>query len=775
VKMDDPNITMDIRLKEEKAHRREFPAIVLNDASEATLSCGPTVSPLNDNEMDFRISFDKSDDNNYTPEVSYFNDLDFFKDFENEFPAIVYNDAITSKSDFLTEPTVSPQHIDEFDLKDETSLSECDEEEQNVLYFNDLFPFNVIYPDDLKLNTDNNNKIDIKRPSGDMSVTSIPDVPYADLALRKIDDMCAGDVVDFRTWPGISLETTTMSTMDLDGETFLTVPPGYYTRIDNRPTFREKKPSLEELMNKHLKESTRRRTEMEEWVKKVQENAEINTRNQSASLKNLETQIEQLTKEFHAKTVSEVNNSSFDQCKAVYDDKEDPFNNEINKSHEVSLDQIHMVQEEGISSKILSCQLPPKELNPWNFTLPCTIGSLIFYAMADLGASINVIPKSMFEYLKLARLKKTDMLVEMTDITKRAPIGIVKNVLIKIDKFLFPSDFVVIDMLKTQNETVILERPFLATIHAEIDVFNKEISLGIGDDMVTFDMNRKVNNFTTSVGTIYMINDEPSSSNDTPTDESSRVEKSDDLIQKHDSKKTRILKPNTQIPSAHFCKPIKQICNETLRKSMRWSGLSFPEFLLVRYKRYAEWCNENSNPDTPTSRFTSIQEDYKLRPKDYSFKDWLFTRVGHTDVSEPVKRVVLKTWLIDYFQEELVKDPRSRSFDDYKWMFELEINQLADEYELGIGKKGHMLEDIWENCKKVQGNNTYWWYDQKSEEDERREIGTDIEGYDPPRVYVETFEIKRYSFDSGQNFICVTKELMDALPLGRENRSRIER
>ncbi|GKG40348.1 hypothetical protein Tco_0467125, partial [Tanacetum coccineum] len=63
------------------------------------------------------------------PKVSYFDDLDYFKDFENEFPAIVYNDALTSKLDFLTEPTVSPQHIDEFNLKDETSLSECDEEE----------------------------------------------------------------------------------------------------------------------------------------------------------------------------------------------------------------------------------------------------------------------------------------------------------------------------------------------------------------------------------------------------------------------------------------------------------------------------------------------------------------------------------------------------------------------------------------------------------------------------------------------------------------------
>ncbi|GKC98887.1 hypothetical protein Tco_1169162, partial [Tanacetum coccineum] len=110
------------------------------------------------------------------PEVSYSNDLDFFKDFENEFPAIVYNDALTSKLNFLTEPTISPQHIDEFDLKDETSLSEYDEEEQNILYFNDLFSFNVIYLDNLKSDKNNNNKIDIERPSGDMSVTSIPDV-----------------------------------------------------------------------------------------------------------------------------------------------------------------------------------------------------------------------------------------------------------------------------------------------------------------------------------------------------------------------------------------------------------------------------------------------------------------------------------------------------------------------------------------------------------------------------------------------------------------------
>ncbi|GKA76617.1 hypothetical protein Tco_0783078 [Tanacetum coccineum] len=210
--MDNPNITMEeyIRLDEEKALSRseifnwqtatygkmeycededdwftnfesEFPAIVLDDTltSKEALSWESTVSPLNDNKINFRISFDESDDEDYTPEVSYSNDLNFFKKFENEFTAIVYNDALTSKSNFLTEHIISPQHIDEFN--NETSLSECDEKEQNVLYFNDLFPFNVIYPDDLKTDTDNDNdKIDIEQPSGDMSVIPLPNVINVD-------------------------------------------------------------------------------------------------------------------------------------------------------------------------------------------------------------------------------------------------------------------------------------------------------------------------------------------------------------------------------------------------------------------------------------------------------------------------------------------------------------------------------------------------------------------------------------------------------------------
>ncbi|GKA48082.1 hypothetical protein Tco_0741040 [Tanacetum coccineum] len=153
--MDDLNITMEeyIRLEEEKALKR---GKVCNWETA-------------------KISFDDSDDEDYTPTVSYFDDLDFFKDFENKFLAIVYNDALTSKSDLLTEPILNPQHIDEFNLKDETSLSECDEEEQNVLNFNDLFPFNVIYPNDSKSDKGNDaDKVDIEHSSGVMSVKPLP-------------------------------------------------------------------------------------------------------------------------------------------------------------------------------------------------------------------------------------------------------------------------------------------------------------------------------------------------------------------------------------------------------------------------------------------------------------------------------------------------------------------------------------------------------------------------------------------------------------------------
>ncbi|GJZ65672.1 hypothetical protein Tco_0622368 [Tanacetum coccineum] len=253
--MDDPNMTMEeyIKFEEEKACRRgrvfnwqtatygkvrvddglydlgyveaELPAIVIDDTvtPHDVLPCKSQVStPVND-EIDFRISFDESDDEDYTitcdinsfsykiisvnnlktdsendnekagihsfsppnPTTSYIDDLDLFNDFENKFLAIVYNDAQTSKLDLLTEPILNPRYIDEFN--NETSVSEYDEEEQNILYFNDIFPFNIICPDDLKSGKDkNDNDVDIIHSSEGNKITHRTNM-LMDTSCDKID------------------------------------------------------------------------------------------------------------------------------------------------------------------------------------------------------------------------------------------------------------------------------------------------------------------------------------------------------------------------------------------------------------------------------------------------------------------------------------------------------------------------------------------------------------------------------------------------------------
>nr|GEW31600.1 hypothetical protein [Tanacetum cinerariifolium] len=156
--------------------------------------------------------------------------------------------------------------------------------------------------------------------------------------------------------------------------------PGYYTRVDNRLPFGERKLNLEEVMNKHLKESIRRRAHMEYWMKKLQESTNMNIRNQKASLKNLETQVEQLTKDYQANATNEVPNSS-------------------------------------IGRTIRSLAMP---------TTSERIKSRKFH--------------SSLHYC---------MLVEMADMSKNASMGTVENVLVKIDKFVFPTDFVIIDRLSS--------------------------------------------------------------------------------------------------------------------------------------------------------------------------------------------------------------------------------------------------------------------------------------------------------------------------------------
>nr|GEY67682.1 hypothetical protein [Tanacetum cinerariifolium] len=144
-------------------------------------------------------------------------------------------------------------------------------------------------------------------------------------------------------------------------------------------------------------------------------------------------------------------------------------------------------------STILLNKLPSKEKDPWSFTIPCDIGHLhINNDLADLGASISLMPYTMYENLGLGEPKPTRMSLELADRSIKYPQGIAENVLIKVDKFVLPIDFVILDMREDSRILIILGRPFVATAWAMIDVFNKKITLRVGNKDVIFDVEQSI-------------------------------------------------------------------------------------------------------------------------------------------------------------------------------------------------------------------------------------------------------------------------------------------
>ncbi|GJX12403.1 ribosomal protein L7Ae/L30e/S12e/Gadd45 [Tanacetum coccineum] len=113
-------------------------------------------------------------------------------------------------------------------------------------------------------------------------------------------------------------------------------------------------------------------------------------------------------------------------------------------------------------------------------------------ALADLGANISLMPYFMYARLDLGELKPNRVCIELANKSTQYPRGIVENVIIKIDKYIFPVDFVVLDMKEDHNIPIILGRPFLATTHAMIDVFNKKISFEVGNETITFDIEKSM-------------------------------------------------------------------------------------------------------------------------------------------------------------------------------------------------------------------------------------------------------------------------------------------
>nr|GEV76706.1 reverse transcriptase domain-containing protein [Tanacetum cinerariifolium] len=142
-------------------------------------------------------------------------------------------------------------------------------------------------------------------------------------------------------------------------------------------------------------------------------------------------------------------------------------------------------------STMLLKKLPKKIRDPDKFLIPCDFPRMdVCHALVDLGASINLMPLSIWKKLSLPELTLTQMTLELADRSITRPKGVAKDVFIKVGKFHFPTNFVVVDFDADPQVPLILGRSFLRTDHALIDVYGEEITLWVNDEAVTFNLNQ---------------------------------------------------------------------------------------------------------------------------------------------------------------------------------------------------------------------------------------------------------------------------------------------
>ncbi|XP_070039610.1 uncharacterized protein [Nicotiana tomentosiformis] len=142
-------------------------------------------------------------------------------------------------------------------------------------------------------------------------------------------------------------------------------------------------------------------------------------------------------------------------------------------------------------SAILQNKFPQKSGDPGSFTIPCSLGTLNFdKSLYYYDASINLIPLSIYMKLEneLGEIRSAPISLQLIDQTTIIPEGIVEEVLVWVDKFVFPVDFIVVKMEENKEVPLILGRPLLATGRAILDIHDRKLMLRVGEEMVTFEM-----------------------------------------------------------------------------------------------------------------------------------------------------------------------------------------------------------------------------------------------------------------------------------------------
>ncbi|CAN6567677.1 unnamed protein product [Malus baccata var. baccata] len=143
-------------------------------------------------------------------------------------------------------------------------------------------------------------------------------------------------------------------------------------------------------------------------------------------------------------------------------------------------------------SAVLQRKLPPKCKDLGSFTIPCVIGNTRFEsAMLDLGASINVMPYSIYASMNLGELKNDGVIIQLTDRSNVYPKGVLEDILMQANHLVFPADFYVLEMEDSNHSPqlpILLGRPFMKTARTKIDVFKGTLTMEFDGEVIDFNI-----------------------------------------------------------------------------------------------------------------------------------------------------------------------------------------------------------------------------------------------------------------------------------------------
>ncbi|GJS90354.1 reverse transcriptase domain-containing protein, partial [Tanacetum coccineum] len=175
-------------------------------------------------------------------------------------------------------------------------------------------------------------------------------------------------------------------------------------------------------------------------------------------------------------------------------------------SNKNKIEQISAAFLSDESSAMIQNKVPPKLGDPGSFLIPCNFNKTFSCnALADLGASINLMPYSLYAKLSLENLKPTKMSVRLADRSFQYPVGIAENMLVEVGKFTFPADFVILEMEEDSKVPLILGRPFLHTADAVIRVKQKQLNLGVGTERMIFNIDSAMKHSYSNDDTCFSI------------------------------------------------------------------------------------------------------------------------------------------------------------------------------------------------------------------------------------------------------------------------------